>query len=231
MVAEVSLYEIAIRWMPLDLTDDKSTLVQVMAWCHQATSHYLNQCWPRSVLPYRVTKPQWINISVTAEVSLWKNMWEYILGNVNEVAIMYYPLYIRAPGLCNMGNPSETHLKLKSCEFSSVYNIRFSRPIVLKFCTECSNITALPCAKFQNNWVTENWVSVELWTNILYCVASLIPTKGISNWFDIKDATVLQYSISQALSGLASGVPHNSMGPLRNIARGPNGPWILGSLL
>ena len=22
-----------------------STLVQVMAWCHQATSHYLNQCW------------------------------------------------------------------------------------------------------------------------------------------------------------------------------------------
>ena len=26
--------------------DDKSTLVQVMAWCRQATSHYLNQCWP-----------------------------------------------------------------------------------------------------------------------------------------------------------------------------------------
>ena len=25
--------------MPLDLTDDKSTLVQVLAWCHQATSH------------------------------------------------------------------------------------------------------------------------------------------------------------------------------------------------
>ena len=22
-----------------------STLVQVMAWCHQAPSHYLNQCW------------------------------------------------------------------------------------------------------------------------------------------------------------------------------------------
>ena len=24
--------------MPLDLTDDKSTLVQVMAWCRQATT-------------------------------------------------------------------------------------------------------------------------------------------------------------------------------------------------
>ena len=26
--------------MPMDLTDGKSTLVQVMAWYHQATSHY-----------------------------------------------------------------------------------------------------------------------------------------------------------------------------------------------
>ena len=26
----------------------KSTMLQVMAWCHQATSHYLRQCWPRS---------------------------------------------------------------------------------------------------------------------------------------------------------------------------------------
>ena len=41
--------------MPQDLTDDKSTLVQVMAWCCQATSHYLNQCWPRSPTPYGVT--------------------------------------------------------------------------------------------------------------------------------------------------------------------------------
>ena len=31
--------------MSLDLTDDKSTLVQVMAWCRQATSHYRSQCW------------------------------------------------------------------------------------------------------------------------------------------------------------------------------------------
>ena len=54
-------YEIALRWMSLDLTDDKSTLVQVMAWCHQATSHYLNQCWPRSMSPNDVTRPQWVD--------------------------------------------------------------------------------------------------------------------------------------------------------------------------
>ena len=51
-------YEIALRWMALDLTDDESTLVQVMTWCRQATSHYLSQCWPRFMLPNGVTRPQ-----------------------------------------------------------------------------------------------------------------------------------------------------------------------------
>ena len=46
--------------MPQDLTDDKSTLVQIMAWCRQATSHYLGQCWPRSMSPNGVTRPQWV---------------------------------------------------------------------------------------------------------------------------------------------------------------------------
>ena len=29
--------------------DDKSKVVQLIAWYCQATSHYLNQCWPRSM--------------------------------------------------------------------------------------------------------------------------------------------------------------------------------------
>ena len=53
----------ALRWMPRDLTDDKSTLVQVMARCRQARSHYLSQCWPSSTLPYGVTRPQWVKSS------------------------------------------------------------------------------------------------------------------------------------------------------------------------
>ena len=32
--------------MSLELTNDKSTMVPVMAWCHQAPSHHLNQCRP-----------------------------------------------------------------------------------------------------------------------------------------------------------------------------------------
>ena len=37
----------------LDLTDAKSTLVRIMAWCRQA------QCWLSSMPPYGVTGPQW----------------------------------------------------------------------------------------------------------------------------------------------------------------------------
>ena len=36
--------ETALRCMSLDLTEDKSTMVQVLAWCRQATGHYLSQC-------------------------------------------------------------------------------------------------------------------------------------------------------------------------------------------
>ena len=51
---------ISLKWMLQDTFDDKSTLVQVTAWCYQAASHYLSQCWPRCVSLYGVTRPQWV---------------------------------------------------------------------------------------------------------------------------------------------------------------------------
>ena len=60
---------IALRRMPQDPFSDKSTSVQVMAWCRQATSHYLNQCWLRSMIPHGVTRPQWVNLAKTAHSS------------------------------------------------------------------------------------------------------------------------------------------------------------------
>ena len=50
--------EIASREIPQNSTNEKSTLVQVMACCRQATSHYLSQCWLRFMLPYSIT---WYN--------------------------------------------------------------------------------------------------------------------------------------------------------------------------
>ena len=52
----------------IGLTDDNSIfVVLVMAWCHQATSHYWSQCWSRSVPPYGVTGPERFT-------SLWRYM-------------------------------------------------------------------------------------------------------------------------------------------------------------
>ena len=61
--------EIALRRMSLDLADDKSTLVQVMAWCRQATSHYWANvdpvfcCYMASLGPNEWTLMCWIVFS------------------------------------------------------------------------------------------------------------------------------------------------------------------------
>ena len=51
---------------------DMSTLVQIVALCHQAPSHYLNQCWPWSLYPYDSTRPQWVKYSFSLK---------YFIGN------------------------------------------------------------------------------------------------------------------------------------------------------
>ena len=55
--------------MSLDLTDVKSTLVQVMAWC-------LSYYWPRFMSPHDVTKPQWVEVHMVVAlcVLLWLNI-------------------------------------------------------------------------------------------------------------------------------------------------------------
>ena len=58
-----------LRYCPqINITSDKLTLVQVLPWCYQTTSHYLIQCGPRSMLPYGITRPQWVkDISVSVQ--------------------------------------------------------------------------------------------------------------------------------------------------------------------
>ena len=65
-----SSHDNALRWMPGDLTDDKSRLVHVMAWCRQATSHCLSQCWLSSLPPYGVARPQWVKIILEISLSV-----------------------------------------------------------------------------------------------------------------------------------------------------------------
>ena len=65
------------------------------------------------------------------------------------------PLWRHCNVLCNIGYPSETHLKLKSREISFAHSLFIRYPIALEFCT------AVLCAKFQNDWTTETNVMVE----------------------------------------------------------------------
>ena len=65
---------IILGWMPEDLIDGKSTLVQVMAWCSQATSHYLEQGWFKILMPYGTTRPQmtWMGHLLISKISYGK---------------------------------------------------------------------------------------------------------------------------------------------------------------
>ena len=55
----------ALSWMSHDITDEKSTSFQVMAWCCQAASHYMLQWWLRTMMPYGITRPQWVKSQIT----------------------------------------------------------------------------------------------------------------------------------------------------------------------
>ena len=73
-------YEIALRWLSLDLTYVKSILVPVVAWARHASGHCLSQCWLRSLSPYGVgvTGAQWVKpvrpnkIMPRRRLKLWK---------------------------------------------------------------------------------------------------------------------------------------------------------------
>ena len=68
--------EIALRWMSQNVTNDVSTLVYVMAPCCQTTSHYLSQCWPRSMLPYVASRLQWLKFIDITHLVLKTRKWK-----------------------------------------------------------------------------------------------------------------------------------------------------------
>ena len=70
-----------LTWASPDLNEGKSTLVQVMARCRQATSHYLNQCWHGSLPPYGVIRPHWVNLNDISTFCCSMNYsWRFAIG-------------------------------------------------------------------------------------------------------------------------------------------------------
>ena len=103
----MSICEIALRWMPQNFTDEKSTLVQVMAWTCRATSHYLSQCGPSSLSQYGTTRPQWLKWckSVTVYVKLHVNILDTFCAFSSIfvwfllISLPFYPSALRAGGV------------------------------------------------------------------------------------------------------------------------------------
>ena len=50
-ILSIQVVNIALKWMPEDLINEKSTSAQTMASCHKSTSHNLNQSWPIYMSP------------------------------------------------------------------------------------------------------------------------------------------------------------------------------------
>ena len=54
--------------------------------CLTAPSHYLSQSWPRSLSPYGVTRPQWVNLKMNAS--------PYIYDIVNVIVQYFWILLV-----------------------------------------------------------------------------------------------------------------------------------------
>ena len=54
------LIKMSPKFLPKGLLDNKTALVQIMAWCCQSATLYLKQCL-RSMMPYGFCRPQFVN--------------------------------------------------------------------------------------------------------------------------------------------------------------------------
>ena len=68
----------------------KSTLVQVMAWCCKATSHNLSQYWPRYMLPYGVTWPQWVTYLNSTDIAFFTAL-VIVFGKHKSIINLHVP--------------------------------------------------------------------------------------------------------------------------------------------
>ena len=63
------LFSSAYHWTPLMINTGSGDRLQV-------TSHYVSQCWPRSMMPYGIAKPQWVNkqIIIPSHIDAWPKL-------------------------------------------------------------------------------------------------------------------------------------------------------------
>ena len=161
-----------------DLVDDKSTLVQVMAWCRQATSHYLSQCWPSSVSPSGITRPQWVNKqgcviyhlqqSWTCAICLYLGHGYVIsscriLRDVITYPFSTYQLFALTSYFSDQGPISMTtfHHNAYSIILSLCYHLTSNTMTATKFRTWHNSCAVLACVKTCCDLMPRNWITTK----------------------------------------------------------------------
>ena len=150
-----------LRWMPHDLTDDKSALVQVMAWCRQAISHYLNQCWPRSPTPYDLTRPQWVKSLLSNNETAKERLYP------QQIAHLTWLLKKQSLNFCRHAKVPAS-ISLQNCGFTKEVNSRLAkRPLVFN-------------CRLANRWLTFFSKRGQRWL-INYSHSTVFVTKNVTN--------------------------------------------------
>ena len=131
----ISLYENCFNEVPAtNVTDDWSTLVQVVTCCRQTTCFYLNPCRPRQ---------QWVNITLYEETTC-LNMTTDIVRNVTHVErIMHFACFLAQAcltGIINATIPTDITFCCVQCGNVPLVNSNMQFIILTYVDTGCENI-------------------------------------------------------------------------------------------
>ena len=112
--------ENSLIWTPRHTVDDMLKLIPVIVWDRVATSHYLRQCWVRSLSPYVVIRSQWIKCIL-------RNTIECRYNAVQYSKLLHKWLPELRPNINKMLDPQKTpHTSpVSTCELWGVFGKYF----------------------------------------------------------------------------------------------------------
>ena len=167
----------------MDLIDDKPTLVQVMTWCRQALNHYLRKCSLRSLSPYGIARPQYINLKNYSLMSLWVTWvtlsslwkkecvgWMFICQHIAALHVdtdlsdqgLLWSWYSIYDDINSELRPMNNFEKCSYLYEISICTIQIPNPLTTSACVIFhDNLIVLTGAKICVNMRAMNWITVK----------------------------------------------------------------------
>ena len=107
--------ETILRRMSGNTFDDKSAFLRAMAWCRQALTHNLSQCWPTAMWSYGVITPNNLSfdsLKCLAISTFYKaSFYGTLLGRIKTYSITVIYIYIyKTFELFSLSHPITDHV-------------------------------------------------------------------------------------------------------------------------